>query len=121
MRTYFTIIITIFSLFVCSCTNPTMKTSTQEPIPPDPFPILLTTHLSTFEVHMTRNLATLKLQSIIQINTPMKENTVLTYQIFNITGTKQEQLQTKVLLNTSLELYVKKQLVEDISLSQYGE
>lgn len=121
MRSYILLMLLILGLLSSGCSTTTADNTTREPLPPDPFPVQLTTYLSTFTVDMKQENAQLILQSIIQRNTTMRENIVLSYVQSQLVDEQQQEQQVKVLFDEEMELYVKKNVKESITFTEFGQ
>ena len=120
-RHIFTILFS--SVFVLSsCSNQELKNNTlSEPMPPDPFPIELSTVLSVYSVDVENKEALIKLIMTVNRNTELHRNVKLQYKIYSLHDGKQTEKLTKTILDEEIDLYVKKEMIEDIYLTDLGK
>lgn len=116
-------IILFLSVFVfSSCSNKEPNNSTpSEPMPPDPFPIELSTQLSIYSVDVRTKEASIKLIMTVNRNTELHRNVELQYKIYSLHDGKQTEKLNKTILDEEIDLYVKEEIIEDIYLTDHGK
>lgn len=90
-------------------------------MPPDPFPIELSTHLSIYSVDVRNKEASLKLIMTVNRNTELHRNVELQYKIYSLQDGKQTEKLNKTILDKEIDLYVKEEIIEDIYLTDIGK
>ncbi|WP_054955226.1 hypothetical protein [Paenibacillus dakarensis] len=116
------IISLLLGLIISSCSSGESQNNSQkEPLPPSPFPIELSTQFSVFKVDVSKQEAANKLIMTVNRNAELHSNVILQYRMYPfIEGNKVEQL-AKNILDEDIDLYVKKEIIEDIPLTEYGK
>jgi len=90
-------------------------------MPPNPFPIELTTRLSVMHVQIKDQVTNLSLSAAVNRNNELHRNVEVELIILQVEHHQQVEKMKKKLLDKKLELYVKEKISEDIALAQYGK
>ncbi|BBH24443.1 hypothetical protein Back11_57880 [Paenibacillus baekrokdamisoli] len=109
-------------IFLVSCSNvrPNIE-SKDETMPPDPFPVELSSRLSILDINANEQDTTLKLSITVNRNYEYHSNVKVDFIVLETNVSTQMEITKKKLFDNEIELYVKKTITEETHLTRYGK